>query len=105
MRAMMWTAAALVAGLAVVVPARAEDDAKKVVELAIKAHGGMEKLTQNKDRAVVQKGKLKIFDPIEADGTFEATIAGGKFRREVQFSIMGNDIKQVTIFDGNAMYI
>ena len=80
MRIQTWTAAAaavalMVAGLA---PA---DDAAKIVAEAIKAHGGAEKLNANKDKNVIQKGKMKLFQPIEAEGPYETSLADGNFRR------------------------
>src|SRR5260221_1700226 len=47
---------------------RAEDaEAKKVVEAAIKAQGGAEAIAKYKDKAVTTKGKIKLFQPIEAE--------------------------------------
>ncbi len=86
------------------ISARADDDAKKVVDAAIKAHGGKDKLAKLKDKSMTQKGKMKIFDPIEAEGDFEMTASGGKFRRQFDFSFMGTDIKSTVVFDGKTMW-
>lgn len=86
-------------------PARADDEAKKVVEAAVKAHGGAEKLAKLKDKSVIQKGKMKILMPIEAEGNFEATASDGKFRRQFDFSFMGTDIKNTTVFDGKTLWV
>lgn len=85
--------------------ARAEDDAKKVVEAAIKAHGGADKLAKLKDKAVQQKGKMKLFMPIEAEGDYEMTASAGKFRRQLKFSFMGTDIDSIQVFDGKTFWI
>lgn len=95
----------IAACLAFAVPVRAEDDAKKVVEAALKAHGGLEKLTKNKDKGVIQKGKMKLFFPIEAEGPFEMSTSGDKFRREWNFSLNGMDLKNVAVFDGKGLYV
>jgi hypothetical protein len=86
-------------------PARADDDAKKVVDAAIKAHGGKDKLAKLKDKSVSQKGKMKIFDPIEAEGNFETTASEGKFRRQFDFTFMNTDIKNTVVFDGKTMWV
>lgn len=85
--------------------ARADDEAKKVVEAAVKAHGGADKLAKVKDKAVTQKGKMKLFMPIEAEGNFEMTASGGKFRRQFDFSFMGMDFKNTTVFDGKTLWV
>jgi hypothetical protein len=87
------------------ISARADDDAKKVIEAAIKAHGGKDKIAKLKDKAVQQKGKMKIFMPIEAEGDFEMTASSGKFRREFKFSFMGTDIDSIQVFDGKTFWI
>lgn len=85
--------------------ARADDDAKKVVEAAVKAHGGAEKLAKLKDKAVQQKGRMKIFMPIEVEGDFEMTASGGKFRRQFKFTFMGTDVDSNQVFDGKNFWI
>lgn len=111
MRTLMWTTAALVAGLAVVCPVRADEAAKKVVEKAIKAHGGAELLQKQKDKGVIQKGKMHLtVMGLDIDGTIEITAIGNesknyKFRQDLKFSIMGQDIDQVIAFDGKQVWV
>ena len=105
MKTLRYTAAAMAVGLAVILPVRADDDAKKIIAAALKAHGGADKLTKEKDKAVVQKGKMKLFMPIEADGPFETTVTDGKFKREFNFTFMNLDISNTVVFDGKTMWV
>ena len=85
---------------------RADDDAKKIVEAAVKAHGGAEKLAKDKDKSVIQKGKAKIYTMgLEIDSTMEMRAGDKKFRQDIKFSIMGQDVEQVVVFDGKEMWI
>jgi hypothetical protein len=86
--------------------ARADDEAKKVIEAAVKAHGGAEKLAKNKNKAVNIKGKLKVFaNGMELDATMEAWAGEKKFRQDIKLSIMGMDIEQTVAFDGKEVWI
>src|SRR5262245_4935508 len=87
-------------------PARADDDARKVIEAAIKAHGGAEKLAKNKDKSAIQKGKLKIYVMgLEIEGTMEMRAGDKKFRQDVKGSLMGQDFNQAVVFDGKELWI
>jgi hypothetical protein len=109
MRTLLCSAAALLVGLALVVPARADDDAKKVIDKAVKALGGAEALNKYKDKGVILKGKLHISTQgLELDATMEMTVAhnmGRKFRQDIQLSVMGQDINQSVAFNGKEMWI
>jgi hypothetical protein len=109
MRTLACSAAALVLGLAVVVPARADDDAKKVIDKAVKALGGAEAIAKNKDKGAIVKGKMHIsVMGLELDATMEMTVAPGKahkFRQDIQLSVMGMDVNQTVAFNGKEMWI
>src|SRR5262249_17572920 len=86
--------------------ARADDAAKKVVDAAIKAHGGAEKLKMLSEKASVLKGKLKIYAMgLELDGTMEMQIGDKKFRQDIKFAINGMDIEQAVAYDGKEVWI
>ena len=90
----------------VAAPARADDDAKKVVDAAIKAHGGAEKLAKLKDKAIIQKGKMKIYTMgLEIDSTMEIRATGKKFRQDIKFALMGMNFDQNAVYDGKEMWI
>src|SRR5262249_10869670 len=85
--------------------ARADDaDARKVVDAAMKAHGGAEALAKFKDKAVIMKGKMKIA-VMDLDATMEAYIGDKKFKQVIQLNVMGMDINQVVVYDGKEMWI
>jgi hypothetical protein len=109
MRTLLWSAAAVLVGLAIIVPVRADDDAKKVIEKAVKAHGGAENLAKYKDKGAITKGKMHITTMgLELDATMEMTVAHGKtrkFRQDIQLSVMGQDINQQVVYDGKEMWI
>jgi hypothetical protein len=85
--------------------ARADDDAKKVVEAAVKAHGGADKLAKQKKMSSISKGKMKINIMDGIDATMEMRAGGKKFRQDIKFSIMGMDFEQSVAYDGKEMWI
>jgi hypothetical protein len=84
--------------------ARADDESKKIVQQAIAAHGGAEKLAKLKDKSVHQIGKITI-EQLNTDGKFEAYAGGKKFKQIIEFSLNGQDIKQETAFDGKILWV
>lgn len=86
--------------------ARADDEAKKIVEAAIKAHGGAEKFAKIKDKAVIQKAKVKVFaSGMEFEATMESQTDGKRFRQDISLSVMGQQIEQTVAFDGKETWI
>src|SRR4051794_38253509 len=81
--------------------ARAEDDARAVVEKAIKAHGGADKLSRYK--AGTTKGKGKVNSPVgELEFTQEVSyMLPDKLKEVAEFEVMGNKIKTVAIVNGD----
>src|SRR5947209_8064410 len=81
-------------------PARAEDD-KAIVDKAITALGGEEKLS--KVKAATWKGKGKInFMGNESEFTSQMTVQGlDHFRSEIESEFMGNKVKFMTVLAGD----
>jgi len=105
MRALMYSAAVLAAAV-VAAPVRADDDAKKIIQEAVKAYGGAEVLAKHHGKGVIQKGKLHASaGGMDLDGTVEVSAENGKFRRTVNLSIMGMEIAQTTVFNGEALWV
>src|SRR5262249_15146499 len=96
---------AAIALLGLVGSVRADDEARKIVDKAIKAHGGADKLAKFKDKSILMKSKMKIFEPMELDATMESSVAGEKFRHVLQLNVMGMDISQTIVYDGKEMWI
>src|SRR5262245_3985793 len=100
------TCAALVAGLALTVasPVRSEEggDAKAVIDKAIKALGGEEKLTKAlKGCTWKNKGKLSIMGS-DNDISTDSTLAGlDKYRSKFEGEFGGNKIEGVSVLNGD----
>jgi hypothetical protein len=80
-------------------PALAQDDVRVVVEKAIKAHGGAEKLTKFKAGRMKVKGKIELGGGIEITQDV-AYMLPDKVREEVNLEVDGNQIKQVVTING-----
>lgn len=82
---------------------QADDDAKAILEKAIKAHGGADKLS--KFQAGSLKGKGKVDSPVgELEFTQEVQFTlPDKVKEVAEFTIMGNAIKTVAIINGEKL--
>lgn len=87
-------------------PARADEEAKKVIDAAVKAHGGAEAFAKIKDKASVSKMKMMIHVMgLDLDTTGEVSAGDKQFRQDLEFTIEGMKIKQEVGFDGKAMWV
>jgi hypothetical protein len=92
---------AMVLILAPASPARADEAANAVLDKAIKALGGAEKLGKLGTISWKSKGKLSINDS-DNDISIEATAQGlDHFRSEFQGEFGGNTVKGVSVINGN----
>ena len=83
---------------------RADDDCKAVIDKAIKAHGGVEKLTK------FTGGRSKSKGAIELGGGLNFTSESAfqhpdKFKESLELDVMGNKVTIVTVFDGEKGWI
>jgi hypothetical protein len=86
-------------------PAVAADDAKAVIEKAIKAHGGEENLTKYKASKIKAKGTLSIMG-MDIDFSVEASSQlPDQFREEVKLDVMGNEVTIIQVFDGKKGWV
>src|SRR5205809_7563527 len=103
MRQFLGAVLVAVLGAGLGTPVRAEDDkgAKAILDKAIKALGGEEKLS--KVKAMTWKGKGKInFGGSENEFTSQTTVQGlDHFRSEFEGEFMGNKLKGVTVIAGD----
>jgi hypothetical protein len=77
------------AGLLAAGPSRGQETARAVIERAIKAHGGEEKLTKLRADKVKLKGVL-VFGAREAPFTAETTVQlPGQFKNVMQITVDG----------------
>ena len=78
-------------------------DAKEVIDKAIVALGGEAKITALEGKTVETKSKGKLnFGGNEGDFTTTTTTIGlNKFRQEFKADFGGNEVKGVTVLDGD----
>jgi len=103
MKRFLGTVLVTILGTSLGSPARAEDDkdAKAIVDKAIKALGGEEKLSKVKAATWKAKGKIN-FGGSESEFTSQATVRGlDHFRSEFEGEFMGNKLKGVTVLAGD----
>jgi hypothetical protein len=89
--------------LAAGVARAADDDAKAILEKAIKAHGGEEKLTKYKAGTMRSKGKVET--PVgEIEFTQESWyMLPDKMKEVAELDLMGNKIKTVALINGDKL--
>jgi hypothetical protein len=76
----------------------ADSDVAAIVDKALKAHGGAEKLAL--EPAMRTKGRGTINVGGGTDFTVESTVQSGKLRGVIQMSIAGQEVTLITVFDG-----
>lgn len=86
-------------------PGRAEDDLKPILEKAVKAHGGREKLEKLRKVAVQSRIKGKIEQLGGIDITGETSGEEGKFKQIIRGSVAGTAFTQTVTYDGKNMRI
>src|SRR5690348_12644957 len=79
--------------------ATAQEEIQAIINKAVKAHGGAEKLNKLKCVQSKSKGKLELLGGV--DFTQEVTAKySGKFKEVLEMEIMGNKVTVTTAFDG-----
>jgi len=104
MRATLGVACAACLLLFCTVPGRAngEDEARKVIDRAIKAHGGAAKIEKFPAATFKSKGKLYAMNPDGMDYTGEFAVqAPDKFRVDISVDISGMAFKVVNVVNGD----
>jgi hypothetical protein len=86
------------------------DEAKEIIQKAIKAHGGREVLKKNHGRPVHYVADAQLFaEGMELKGTMEITgLFRDKtllFRHEVSVKVMDMDVQQSIGFDGKELWV
>jgi hypothetical protein len=77
----------------------AQDEARAIIERAVKAHGGADKLGRVKGQITKTKGKLELLGG--ADFTQESAVQyPNKFREVMHLSVMGNEVDVTTVYNG-----
>jgi outer membrane lipoprotein-sorting protein len=101
MRGLMFGSLAVALVLGCVPLACAQEEVKAILEKAVKAHGGAEKLNKMKCLQSKSKGKLELFGS-SIDMTQEVSIKfAGKFREVAELDVNGQKVKVISVFDGS----
>ena len=83
---------------------RAQDDAKAIIDKAVKAHGGSEKLGHLKAQQAKSKGRLELGSGL--DFTQESIFQyPAKIKETLHISAMGQMIDFITVFNGKEGWI
>jgi len=85
---------------------RAADDANAILDKAIKAHGGADKLNADKDKAEVTKSK----GTIELMGqsipfTEETTVQTNRIKSVLKLTASGKAVTQTTVYNGEKAWV
>ena len=82
----------------------ADDDCKAIIEKAIKAHGGLEKLTKFTGARSKSKGTIDLAGGISftSESAFQQP---DKFKESLDLDVMGNKVSVITVYDGGKGWI
>ncbi len=94
--ALQLVAAGLFVGLAGAQPA--QDEARAILDKAIKAHGGEEHLNKYKAGTIKTKGHLEILGGFDFTQELSYEMPD-KFRDELEFEVMGQKIRQLMVYN------
>ena len=101
-----WLAAAAIGATLLVAPrSHAQDEAKAIIEKAIKAHGGADKLAKTKAMRSVSKGTVDVMGqtlPFKETNTMQQP---SQFRSEVVLEVGGQQVTILAVGNGNDVWI
>jgi hypothetical protein len=82
----------------------ADDDCKAIIDKAIKAHGGLEKLTKFTGGRSKSKGTIEVAGGLNftSESAFQQP---DKFKETLELDVMGNKVTVVTVFNGEKGWI
>jgi hypothetical protein len=105
MRKILLAGAAICGLVGFVGSVRAENEAQAIIDKAVKAHGGLEKLTKLKAAAAESKAKGHVYQPVDIDITMEIFAQDKKFKHIVRGEVMGIKFTQTLVFNGEKLWI
>jgi hypothetical protein len=85
-------------------PAPAQSEVKSILEKAVKAHGGADKINKVKCVQSKAKGRLELLGGVDFTQELSAKQTG-KFKEVAEIDAMGQKIKVITVFDGSKGWI
>jgi hypothetical protein len=78
----------------------AQDEVKAIIDKAVKAHGGAEKVNKAKCVQTKSKGRIELLGGIDMTQEMSAKFSG-KFKEVVEMDINGQKVKVISLFDGS----
>jgi hypothetical protein len=96
--------AAVVLLLGLTGPVRADDEAGAILDKAIKAHGGMEKLTKIKAGRAKNKGKIELLGGLDFSQEVVYLIPD-RFKETIELDVMGQQFKVVSVSNKGEAFI
>src|SRR2546428_2116760 len=84
---------------------QAQEEAKAIIEKAIKAHGGAEKLDKNKGVQAKSQGKVEILGNSVPFTQETTTSYEGKFKELFSLEVMGQKVNIITIYNGEHLWL
>jgi hypothetical protein len=96
---------AVVSLVVCVLPVRAEDECRALIEKAVKAHGGLEKLKKLKTAGVRSKVKGKIHQLGGIDVTMETFVQGDKLKTVIEGKVAQVPFTQTVVRNGDKVWI
>jgi hypothetical protein len=100
MRSLMFQSLAVALVLCFVPVTFAQDEVKAIVDKAVKAHGGAEKVNKAKCMQAKSKGRIEFLGGIDMTQEISAKFTG-KFKEVVEMDINGQKVKVISLFDGS----
>jgi hypothetical protein len=83
--------------------ARADETPQALIDRAIKAHGGAEKLTKERATQSKSKGTLELGGGLGF--TSESSLYAGKFKEAVELDVNGQKVTVTTVYDGTKGWV
>jgi hypothetical protein len=84
--------------------ARADDDVKAILDKAIKAHGGAEKIDKRQASQTKSKGTLEIMG-LTIPFTEQTSSQADRLKSVLELEVMGQTITQTTVYNGEKGWI
>jgi hypothetical protein len=105
MRKFLLVAAAACCAASLGTVVRAEDETRTIIEKAVKAHGGADKLARFEKAAIQSRAKGKVHQAGGIDITMEMSVQAGKSRQVIEGEVANVKFRQVVLFDGDKLRI
>jgi hypothetical protein len=83
--------------------ARADDTPQTLIDRAVKAHGGAEKLAKERGTQTKSKGTLELGGGLSF--TNEISMYAGKLKEAMELDVNGQKVTVITVYDGSKAWV